>query len=213
MPQKKNPDILELTRGKTSHVIGNLTSMLSTIQGLPSGYSRDLQQINPSIWSASKIVISALLIMESMLKTVIVNKKNMKKAAEEGYIIALDLAEKLVHNDIPFRKSHQIIGHIVKIAHKSGKPISELNKSEVKKVLKGKEVSLELLMKLIRSTTITSSLHERKSQGSSGISEQKRMIAHRTVKIEKYQTGIKKRSDQVQNSLNKLNSRVKQLTK
>jgi len=53
MPQKKNPDILELTRGKTSHVIGNLTSMLSTIQGLPSGYSRDLQQINPSIWSAS----------------------------------------------------------------------------------------------------------------------------------------------------------------
>jgi len=63
MPQKKNPDILELTRGKTSHVIGNLTSMLSTIQGLPSGYSRDLQQINPSIWSASKIAISALLIM------------------------------------------------------------------------------------------------------------------------------------------------------
>ena len=59
MPQKKNPDILELTRGKTSHVIGNLTSMLSTIQGLPSGYSRDLQQINPSIWSASKITISA----------------------------------------------------------------------------------------------------------------------------------------------------------
>ena len=68
MPQKKNPDILELTRGKTSHVIGNLTSMLSTIQGLPSGYSRDLQQINPSIWSASKITISALLVMESMLK-------------------------------------------------------------------------------------------------------------------------------------------------
>ena len=80
MPQKKNPDILELTRGKTSHVIGNLTSMLSTIQGLPSGYSRDLQQINPAIWSASKIVISALLIMESMLKTVVINKKNYEKS-------------------------------------------------------------------------------------------------------------------------------------
>jgi len=99
MPQKKNPDILELTRGKTSHVIGNLTSMLSTIQGLPSGYSRDLQQINPSIWSASKIAISALLVMESMLKSVIINKKNMKKAAEDGYLIALDLAEKLVLKD------------------------------------------------------------------------------------------------------------------
>ncbi len=213
MPQKKNPDILEITRGKTSQVIGNLTSMLSTIQGLPSGYSRDLQQINPSIWSASKIVISALLIMESMLKTVVVNKKNMKKAAEDGYIIALDLAEKLVHHDIPFRKSHQIIGRLVKFAHKSGKPISKLNESEVKKVIKGKEVSLKLLMELIQSTTITSSLHDRKSQGSSGISEQKRMIKDRMGKINAYQTGVKNRSDQVQNSLNKLNQKVKQLTR
>ena len=213
MPQKKNPDILELTRGKTSHVIGNLTSMLSTIQGLPSGYSRDLQQINPSIWSASKITISALLVMESMLKSVIINKKNMKKAAEDGYLIALDLAEKLVHNGISFRKSHQIIGRLVKIAHKSGKPISELNKSEIKKEIKGKEVSLELLIKLIQSTTITSSLHDRTSQGSSGISEQKRMIKHRLGKINAYQTGIKKRSNYVQNSLNKLNKKVKALTK
>ena len=213
MPQKKNPDILELTRGKTSHVIGNLTSMLSTIQGLPSGYSRDLQQINPSIWSASKITISALLVMESMLKSVIINKKNMKKAAEDGYLIALDLAEKLVHNGISFRKSHQIIGRLVKIAHKSGKPISELNKSEIKNEIKGKEVSLELLIKLIKSTTITSSLHDRTSQGSSGISEQKRMVKHRLGKINVYQTGIKKRSNDVQNSLNKMNKKVKALTK
>ena len=213
MPQKKNPDILELTRGKTSHVIGNLTSMLSTIQGLPSGYSRDLQQINPSIWSASKITISALLVMESMLKSVIINKKNMKKAAEDGYLIALDLAEKLVHNGISFRKSHQIIGRLVKIAHKSGKPISELNKSEIKNEIKGKEVSLELLIKLIKSTTITSSLHDRTSQGSSGISEQKRMVKHRLGKINAYQTGIKKRSNDVQNSLNKMNKKVKALTK
>ena len=213
MPQKKNPDILEITRGKTSQVIGSLTSILSTIQGLQSGYSRDLQQINPSIWSASKIVISALLIMESMLKTVVVNKKNMKKAAEGGYLIALDLAEKLVHHDIPFRKSHQIIGLLVKLAHKSGKPISKLNESEVKKMIKGKEVSLKLLMELIQSTTITSSLHERRSQGSSGMSEQKRMIKDRMGKINAYQRGIKNRSDQVQNALNNLNRKVKQLTK
>jgi len=213
MPQKKNPDILELTRGKTSHVIGNLTSMLSTIQGLPSGYSRDLQQINPSIWSASKIAISALLIMESMLKTVVINKKNMRKAAEDGHLIALDLAEKLVHHNIPFRKSHQIIGQIVKLAHKSGKPISKLSESEVKKVIKSKEVSLKLLMELIQTTTLTSSLQARKSQGSSGISEQKRMTAHRMNKINMYQAGVKTRSNAVQNSLNKMNQKVKQLTK
>jgi argininosuccinate lyase len=172
-----------------------------------------LQQINPAIWSASKVVISALLIMESMLKTVVINKKNMKRAAEDGHLIALDLAEKLVHNDIPFRKAHQIIGRIVKLAHISGKPMSKLSESEVKKVVKNKEVSLKLLMKLIRSTTLTSSLHERKSQGSSGISEQKRMTAHRMKKIEKYQTGVKKRSDAVQYSLNQLDKKVKKLTR
>jgi len=185
--------------------------MLSTIQGLPSGYSRDLQQINPAIWSASKIAISALLIMESMLKTVVINKKNMRKAAEDGHLIALDLAEKLVHQKLPFRKAHQIIGRVVKLAHKSGKPISKLSESEVKKVIKNKEVSLKLLMELIQSTTLTSSLQARKSQGSSGISEQKRMTAHRMNKINMYQTGVKRRSNAVQNSLNKMNQKVKQL--
>ena len=137
----------------------------------------------------------------------------MRKAAEDGYLVALDLAEKLVHHDIPFRKAHQIIGRLVKLAHKSGKPISKLNESEVKKVIKDKKVSLKLLMELIRTTTLTSSLHERKSQGSSGISEQKRMIKDRMGKINAYQTGIKNRSNDVQNSLNKLSKKVKALTK
>ena len=213
MPQKKNPDILELTRGKTSQIIGNLTSILSTIQVLPSGYSRDLQQVNPSLWDTSHTVISALLIMESMLNTIIINKKNMKKAAEDGYLIALDLAEKLVHHDISFRKSHQIIGLLVKAAHKSRKSISALTKLEVKNVIKGEKVDLELLMKLIQSTTVMSSLHDRKSQGSSGISEQKRMITHRIKKIDMYQKEVKKRSNKVQNSLDNLNKKVKTLIK
>ena len=80
-------------------------------------------------------------------------------------------------------------------------------------MIKSKEVSLKLIMKLIQSTTITSSLHARKSQGSSGISEQKRMTAHRMKKIEMYQTGVKKRTLAVQNSLNQLNKKVKQLTR
>ena len=80
-------------------------------------------------------------------------------------------------------------------------------------MIKGKEVSLKLLMELIQSTTLTSSLHARKSQGSSGISEQKRMIKHRMGKINVYQTGIKTRSLAVQNSLDKMNEKVKQLTK
>ena len=137
----------------------------------------------------------------------------MRKAAEDGHLIALDLAEKLVNHDIPFRKAHQIIGQVVKLAHKSGKPISKLSESEVKKAIKSKEVSLKLIMKLIQSTTITSSLHARKSQGSSGISEQKRMTVHRMKKIKKYQVVVTTQSNAVQNSLNQLDKKVKQLIK
>ena len=89
MPQKKNPDILELTRGKTAEVIGNLTAILTTIKGLASGYGRDLQQIKSSIWSTSKISISALLILKSMLLTLKVNEKQMKKVTESSNLIAL----------------------------------------------------------------------------------------------------------------------------
>jgi len=88
-----------------------------------------------------------------------------------------------------------------------------LNKSEIKKEIKGKEVSLELLIKLIQSTTITSSLHDRTSQGSSGISEQKRMIKHRLIKINVYQTSIKNRNGYVQTSLGNLAKKVKLLIK
>ena len=108
MPQKKNPDILELTRGKTSQVIGYLTSILSTTKGLSSGYSRDLQQIKSSIWSTSKISITAIIIIKSMLSELTVNEDKMQKAAEDGYLIALDLAEKLVQQKIPFRTAHSL---------------------------------------------------------------------------------------------------------
>ena len=119
MPQKKNPDILELTRGKTSQVIGYLTSILSTTKGLSSGYSRDLQQIKSSIWSTSKISITALIVIKSMLTELTVNEDKMRKATEDGYLIALDLAEKLVQQKIPFRTAHSIVGNLVQFAHVS----------------------------------------------------------------------------------------------
>jgi len=121
MPQKKNPDILELTRGKTAEIIGNLTAILSTIKGLSTGYGRDLQQIKSSIWSTSKTSISALLILKSMLLTLRVNEKQMKKATDSSYLIALDIAEKLVLREIPFRTTHKIAGSLVQQAYNSKK--------------------------------------------------------------------------------------------
>ena len=145
MPQKKNPDMMELTRGKTAQVIGNLTAILSTVKGLSSGYNRDLQQIKSSIWSTSKISINALLVIKLMLMTVSVNKEKMKKATESGNLIALDLAEKLVLKGIPFRTAHTVIGKIVQIASTSKKPLSKITPSEIKTSIKGTNVDSKFI--------------------------------------------------------------------
>jgi len=213
MPQKKNPDMLELTRGKTAQVIGNLTTILSTVKGLASGYNRDLQQIKSSIWSTSKISTDALLVIKLMLMTVTVNKEKMKKAAESGNLIALDLAEKLVLKGVPFRIAHNVIGKLVQIVSISKKPLSKINPSEVKTAVKGTNVDSKFLLKLINSTSIKSSLQDRTSQGSSGISEQKRMIVDRMKKIQAYRQGTTKRENDVKSSFETLSKKVKVLTK
>ena len=212
MPQKKNPDILELTRGKTSQVIGHLTSILSTTKGLSSGYSRDLQQIKSSIWSTSKISITALIIIKSMFTELTVNEDKMRKTAEDGYLIALDLAEKLVQQKIPFRVAHNIVGNIVQLAHVSKKHISELDIDDIHSISQ-KSIKPKKLLELIQNTTILTSLKNRKSKGSSGLSEQTRMIAHRTKKIISYKNSIKKQNTAVKKSFDSLSKRVKTLTK
>jgi argininosuccinate lyase len=213
MPQKKNPDMLELTRGKTAQVIGNVTTVLAALKGLSSGYNRDLQQIKSTIWTTSKIGISALIVIKLMLLTVSVNKTKMKKATESGYLIALDLAEKLVQKSIPFRTAHQVIGKLVQLANYSKKPISKITPNELNTAIKGTTVNSKFLSEIIKSTTINSSLRDRISQGSSGIAEQKRMIDNRMKKINAYREGITKRDKDVKNALYNLSLKVKELTK
>ncbi|MBM3894813.1 MAG: argininosuccinate lyase [Thaumarchaeota archaeon] len=211
MPQKKNPDILELTRGKTAQVIGNLTTILSIVKGLPSGYNRDLQQIKPAIWSSSRIAITALIVIKSMLEKINVDNQNIKKAIEGGYLVALDIAEKLVNNGIPFRTAHQIVGNLVKTAHSSKKPLEALSIDEIKRSTKG--IDSKQIKKIIDLTSISSSLDNRISQGSSGTSEQKRMIQFRVGKIGAYKTGITKRGNEVKMVFSNLSLKVKNLTK
>ena len=213
MPQKKNPDILELTRGKTAEVIGNLTAILSTIKGLASGYGRDLQQMKSSIWSTSKISISALLIFKSILLTLKVNEKQMKKVTETSNLIALDIAEKLVQEGIPFRITHKISGVLVQLAHQSKKPISKLTLSEIKKSVVGTNVDSKIVSKIISTTTVVSSLRDRKSYGSSGYDEQKRMISDRVQKINDYRVNISKRENKINSSIEDLTKQVKSIIK
>ena len=213
MPQKKNPDILELTRGKTAEIIGNLTAILTTIKGLSTGYGRDLQQIKSSIWSSSKTSISALLILKSMILTLHVNEKQMKKSTDSSYLVALDIAEKLVLKGIPFRTTHKIVGSLVQQAHNSKKPLTKLTSNEIKKSIQGTNVNPSIVSEIIKSTTITSSLKDRVSFGSSGYSEQKRMIENRIQKINEYRTKSTKRENELSESLSKLDKKISLLTK
>ena len=211
MPQKKNPDILELTRGKTAEVIGNLTAILTTVKGLASGYGRDLQQVKSSIWSTSKISISALLILKSILLTLKVNEKQMKKVTESSNLIALDIAEKLVQEGIPFRVTHKISGILVQLAHNSKKSISKLTLSEIKKSVVDSTVDPKIVSKIISSTTVVSSLKSRKSYGSSGYDEQKRMISDRIQTINQYRLNMSKRENKINSSIDGLEKQIHEI--
>ena len=211
MPQKKNPDILELTRGKTAEIIGNLTAILTTVKGLASGYGRDLQQIKSSIWSTSKISISALLIIKSIILTMKVNEKQMKKVTESSNLIALDIAEKLVQEGIPFRVTHKIAGVLVQLSHNSKKPISKLTTSEIKKSVEGTKVNPKIVSKIISTTSVVSSLKNRQSFGSSGYDEQKRMISDRIQKINTWRSVMSERDNKIKSSIDELQKLVNEI--
>ncbi len=211
MPQKKNPDILELTRGKTAEIIGNLTAILTTVKGLASGYGRDLQQVKSSIWSTSRISISALLIIKSILLTLKVNVKKMKKVTESSNLIALDIAEKLVQEGIPFRVTHKISGILVQLSHNSKKPISKLTLSEIEESVTGTKVDPVLVSKIISTTTVVSSLKDRKSFGSSGSNEQKRMISDRSELINKFRSDVSERENKINSSIGELERQISRI--
>ena len=113
MPQKKNPDMAELTRGKTGRLYGNLISILTTLKALPSSYNRDLQEDKEALFDSVDTVIAALKVFSLMLSKMKVNREKMKEAASDPNLLATDLAEYLVKKGVPFRKAHETVGKIV----------------------------------------------------------------------------------------------------
>ena len=113
MPQKKNPDMAELIRGKTGRVYGDLVTMLTVLKGLPLAYNKDMQEDKEAVFDAVETVQMCLGVMTPMLETMSVRADNMKKAAETGFINATDLADYLVKKGLPFRSAYKISGQIV----------------------------------------------------------------------------------------------------
>ncbi len=132
MPQKKNPDMAELARGKTGRVYGDLMSILTVLKGLPLAYNKDLQEDKESVFDGVETVLKCLGIFEKMVATITANTDNMKKAASEGFINATDLADYLTKNGLPFRSAYKISGRIVKKCIEEKKTLETLSLAEYK---------------------------------------------------------------------------------
>ncbi len=133
MPQKKNPDVAELIRGKTGRVYGGLISLLSTMKGLPLSYNRDMQEDKMPVFDSVDTVKACLNVLAGMLHSIRFNRQKMAAAASEGYSTATDIAEYLVRKGIPFREAHEITGRIVLYCIENRKRLDDLKITEFKR--------------------------------------------------------------------------------
>jgi argininosuccinate lyase len=131
MPQKKNPDVPELVRGKTGRVYGQLMAMLALMKALPLSYNRDLQEDKEALFDTVDTLSACLDVMRQMLPGVIVHASRMEQAAASGYLNATDLADYLVRQGMPFREAHHCVGQAVRHALSQGKELHELSLAEL----------------------------------------------------------------------------------
>ncbi|WP_026522674.1 argininosuccinate lyase [Butyrivibrio sp. VCB2001] len=132
MPQKKNPDIAELVRGKTGRVYGDLMSLLTTMKGIPLAYNKDMQEDKEAAFDAMDTVRNCLTLFTDMLATLKFNRDNMEKSATKGFTNATDAADYLVNKGMPFRDAHSVIGRLVLACIDKGCAIDNLSLSELK---------------------------------------------------------------------------------
>lgn len=133
MPNKKNPDVCELTRGKSARLLGNLMNLLTLLKGLPQAYNRDLQEDKIPLFDSTNTVIKIIKVYNSMLENIKFNKKEMEFSVSKGYIEATDLADYLVNRKVSFRNAHKIVGEIVQYCIRNNIRLNELKLSEFKR--------------------------------------------------------------------------------
>ena len=132
MPQKKNPDVAELIRGKTGRVYGDLMAMLTTMKGIPLAYNKDMQEDKEGVFDAIDTVKLCLPVMTDMLATMKIRKENMLRGAKGGFTNATDAADYLVKKGLPFREAHEVVGKMVAYALANDKALDEFTMDEFK---------------------------------------------------------------------------------
>jgi argininosuccinate lyase len=151
MPQKKNPDVAELVRGKTGRLVGHLTSLLVTVKGLPLAYNRDLQEDKEPVFDAVETVKGCLEALTPTLETLHVRAEVMRQAASDPALLATDLAEYLVGRGVPFREAHEVVGSMVRRAHELGVPLDEMPREVRREIHPELELDVREVLSLERS--------------------------------------------------------------
>ena len=172
MPQKKNPDICELVRGKTGRVTGNLVSLLTTLKGLPLTYNSDLQEDKEQLFDTCDTVRATVRILAAMLRDTKVNANACAKAASDPNLLATDLVDWLVEQGTPFREAHHMVGEVVALGEKKNKPLNELTATELKKVDK------RLTIEALKVFDLKMALDRRTATGSPSAHEIKQRLAY-----------------------------------
>ncbi|GAA2633431.1 argininosuccinate lyase [Actinomadura fulvescens] len=134
MPQKKNPDVAELARGKAGRLIGHLVGLLTTLKGLPLTYNRDLQEDKEGAFDAVETLLLVLPAMAGLIATMRINTERLEALAPQGFALATDLAELLVRRGVAFRDAHEVVGHLVVWCQVNDKDMDELTDDELAKV-------------------------------------------------------------------------------
>ncbi len=132
MPQKKNPDVAELVRGKTGRVYGDLIGILTVMKGLPLAYNKDMQEDKEALFDAVDTVVGSLTIFNPMLQTLTFNRARMLDATRDGYLNATDLADYLVTKGMPFREAHAVVGRLVRLGVEQGRRLEDLTLAELR---------------------------------------------------------------------------------
>ena len=160
MPQKKNPDIAELARGKTGRLYGNLVTLLTVMKGLPLTYNRDMQEDKEAVFDSVKTASDTLSILAEMFSAASLREDRALEAAGDPLLLATDLADRLVEGGVPFRKAHEIVGGLVARARELKTPLDQLNSAEFLKA------SPVLTPEIVKSTfQLQSALAARKAVG------------------------------------------------
>ncbi len=165
MPQKKNPDVAELVRGKSGRVIGALVALLTIMKGLPLAYNRDLQEDKPPLFDAVDTVKAVLVVLLRLLPSIIICRSRLEQIAADGFLLATDLADYLVLKGVPFRQAHTLVGQVVRYALERKKSLNALSSAEWRRFSKHFSPDLKSYL------TVEQSLARKAQQGSTALAQ------------------------------------------